>query len=576
MPALLPRSIALALAAALVPATAAARQGEPRELIERYARDLRDLERFYDLGESAPRLERLDRLAAETAAELQRIDYAALAPDDRVDWVLLRDALEAERRERAALREELVLDAPLLPGAAEIVQFELDRWKLTAPPAQEAAGRLADLARAVAELERSVVRAGGEAREGARALEPEVAVRVAARADKLRALLAGWLGHFRGFDPEYSWWIEQPGRALSDALASYSAHLRREVAGLRGERDDPLIGRPIGRDALVAGLARERIAYSPEELIAIAERQLEWCDARMREAARELGCGDDAGKALARVKSLHVAPGRQDDLVLAQANEAIRFLDERDLVTIPDLCRETWHVDMMSAERQRVLPYAVYDGQSMAVSFPTADMDHATKLMALRGNNEHFTRNVTPHELIPGHHLQGFLAERARSYRRPFSTPFLVEGWALYWEFRFLDLGWARGPEDRVGILFWRKHRAARIVVSLKFHLGQMATAEMIDFLVERVGHERDGATSEVRRYVAGDYGPLYQCAYMVGGLQLYALYRERVASGKQTERQFHDAVLGENAIPIDLIRARLAGLPLERDAAPTWRFADS
>jgi uncharacterized protein (DUF885 family) len=118
-------------------------------------------------------------------------------------------------------------------------------------------------------------------------------------------------------------------------------------------------------------------------------------------------------------------------------------------------------------------------------------------------------------------------------------------------------------------------HRAARIIVSLKFHLGQMQPKEMIDFLVDRVGHERFGATSEVRRFIGGNYSPLYQCGYMIGGLQLRALHREVVGIGKMTEREFHDAVLGYNAIPVELIRAGILNVPLARATQSTWRFMD-
>jgi uncharacterized protein (DUF885 family) len=72
---------------------------------------------------------------------------------------------------------------------------------------------------------------------------------------------------------------------------------------------------------------------------------------------------------------------------------------------------------------------------------------------------------------------------------------------------------------------------------------------------------------------VGGDYGPLYQAAYMLGGLQLRALHRELVASKKMTAREFHDAVLRENSIPIDLIRASLTNTPLSRDYQSKWRF---
>ena len=59
----------------------------------------------------------------------------------------------------------------------------------------------------------------------------------------------------------------------------------------------------------------------------------------------------------------------------------------------------------------------------------------------------------------------------------------------------------------------------------------------------------------------------------MLGGLQLRALRRELVDSGKMTERQFHDAVLRENAIPIEMIRASLTNQKLTRDFEPSWRL---
>jgi uncharacterized protein (DUF885 family) len=121
-------------------------------------------------------------------------------------------------------------------------------------------------------------------------------------------------------------------------------------------------------------------------------------------------------------------------------------------------------------------------------------------------------------------------------------------------------------------MLFWRKHRAARIGVSLGFHLGQMTPEEMIELLVEGVGHERQNAVAEVRRYIGEGYSPLYQCGYMIGGLQLRALAQELIQSGQMSPREFHDAVLRQNSIPIELLRAALTGRKPARDAQPRWR----
>ncbi len=65
-----------------------------------------------------------------------------------------------------------------------------------------------------------------------------------------------------------------------------------------------------------------------------------------------------------------------------------------------------------------------------------------------------------------------------------------------------------------------------------------MTPEQCVDFLVERVGHERSAAAAEVRRSIMGNYGPLYQAAYMLGGLQIRAMHKEFVQSGQMTNRQ--------------------------------------
>jgi len=88
-----------------------------------------------------------------------------------------------------------------------------------------------------------------------------------------------------------------------------------------------------------------------------------------------------------------------------------------------------------------------------------------------------------------------------------------------------------------VGALFWRMFRCARIIFSLRFHMGQWSPQESIDFLVDRVGHERDNATAEVRRSFEGGYSPLYQAAYLLGALQLRSLHKELVDSKIMTNK---------------------------------------
>ena len=124
-------------------------------------------------------------------------------------------------------------------------------------------------------------------------------------------------------------------------------------------------------------------------------------------------------------------------------------------------------------------------------------------------------------------------------------------------------------------MLFWRMHRTARIIFSLRFHLGTMTPEQAVDFLVDRVGHERANAEAEVRRSFNGTYPPLYQVAYMIGGLQFRALHKELVESRRMTNRQFHDAILQGGRMPVEMVRARLENLALTRDYRAQWRFDD-
>lgn len=547
-------------------------RSELRELVERYSADRNVLERRYDLSWSPARRERMLALVEEQRAALESVDFDALGLDGRIDFVLLADELAHERRElerKGRRAEELAPSAPF----ASIV-FELhDAWRRRErPDPQRCAARLEELRRAVESTHAAVEKQ----LSGPAETRPSRsgALRTAELLDELRGALREWYEFYEGYDPLMSWWCATPQSAALDELQRYSKLLRERVIGAGPGDDEPIVGDPIGMDTLLAHLEHERIAYSPQQLIEIAEREFAVCDERMLAASRKLGLGDDWKAALEKVKALHVAPGEQPELVRELAFEAIEFIEKRGLLTIPELAVEVWRVEMMSPARQKVNPFFL-GGESVIVSFPTDSMEHADKLMSLRANNRHFSRAVVHHELIPGHHLQQFMTQRHQPHRREFATPFWTEGWALYWEMLLWDEGFARGAEDEVGMLFWRMHRCARILFSLRFHLGEWTPEQCIDYLVERVGHERSSAEGEVRRSFNGDYSPLYQVAYMIGGLQFRALRRELVQGGRMSDREFHDGVLRSGNMPIEMVRARLAGAPPQRGQRANWRFAD-
>jgi len=535
------------------------------ELIEQYRADREALRRLWSFPFSDEGAERRAQLAEDWLKELDTLDYPSLDPKSKVDWHLLRNQVDHDLR---STHEEHGRDAevePYLSFVRPLVGLLEDRVARLPVDAESTAQLLHDALTAIETQREALEQTDPEIR-------PTIANRAASRLERLQRQLRDWFRDHDGYDPLFNWWCRQPWADLDRELTSYAEFLRSDLGGFDPEDEDLLLGDPIGRDALLEALAYERIAYTPEELIAIGERELAWCQEQRRKAAQELGFGDDWKAAQDHVKELHAEPGGQAAMIRMLSDEAVAFLKERDLLTIPALAEEVWRMDMMSLQRQKFTPYFT-GGEVISIAYPMEEMEHGDKRMAMRGNNLHYSRATVHHELIPGHHLQGYMSQRWNPHRRFFYTPFLVEGWALYWELRLWDLDFHQSPEDRIGMLFWRAHRCARILFSLKFHLGEWTPEQCVDFLVDQVGHERRNATAEVRRSIQGGYGPLYQCAYMTGGLQLRALHRELVIEGGWSEKAFHDAVLRRGPIPIEYLRAEMQGAELPREMPVTWRF---
>jgi hypothetical protein len=541
-------------------------ESELRDVVDRYGLDRAALQRRYPVERSPERFARLTRFNQDWKARADALSFDDLGVEGRIDHVLLRSEVDYELKllARAKAGQEEV--APLLPFAPALVGLNDARLRMEPMESASAAVALDGLARQVEEMRKGVEAAAGKTAR-------LTALRAQEAVTELKDVLKAWYEFYAGYDPVFTWWAAAPYKKTTEALDDYRTSLREKVLGIKPGEDEPIVGTPIGRDALVSDLASEMIPYTPEDLLRVADQEFAWCEAEMKKAARDMGFGDDWRGALEKVKTLHAEPGKQPALILALAREAEAYLEEHGLITVPPLAREVWRMQMMTPERQKVNPFFT-GGEVISVSFPTDTMEHADKLMSLRGNNEHFARATVFHELIPGHHLQAFMSARYNPHRRAFQTPFWTEGWALYWEMLLWDRGFPKSAENRVGMLFWRMHRAARIMFSLRFHLGSMSPQQCIDFLVDRVGHERANATAEVRRSFNGSYPPLYQLAYMTGGLQFRALHQELVDSGRMTDRQFHDAVITGGPMPVEMVRARLTKQLLARDHRPSWRFA--
>ncbi|WP_281310251.1 DUF885 family protein [Flavobacterium flavigenum] len=511
------------------------------------------------------RRERLLKLIAQYQETLKGLDFDTMNINGQVDYILFNKNLNSEKSELVLQQKKYDKIKPYFPFEDQIYTMVKPRLRGSKVNAESVAKEMNALCKTIKEHIKTV----GETKD----LEKEYAVFAVLHAKALQGALKNYYNFYNGYDPLFTWWVPKTYEELDGLLADYGAVLKSKETIAATQKKDPsgIVGNPIGRDELIRQLETEYIPYTPEDLVKIANKEFAWCDTELLKASQAMGFGDNWKAAQEKVKNSFVAPGDQPQAMFDLYNQSVDFLKKNDLVTIPSIAEETWRMYMMSPEAQKVNPFFL-GGESLIISYPTNTMTYDEKMMSMRGNNPNFSRATVHHELIAGHHLQGFMGNRYKSYRH-FDTPFWIEGNALYWEMLLWDLKFPQTPEEKIGMLFWRMHRCARIIFSLNYHLGKWTPQQCIDFLVDRVGHESANAEGEVRRSFEGGYSPLYQIAYMLGGLQFMSLKNELVTGGKMSYKQYHDAILHENSMPIELLRAILTNQKLERDFKTNWKF---
>jgi uncharacterized protein (DUF885 family) len=167
--------------------------------------------------------------------------------------------------------------------------------------------------------------------------------------------------------------------------------------------------------------------------------------------------------------------------------------------------------------------------------------------------------SLLAHEGMPGHHLQGALARELPLpvFRRGLRINAYSEGWALYAE----SLGHEMGLYDKTPALLGRYldelYRAARLVADTGIHAKGWSRARAIEYMMEEGGLGERAATNEVLRYMAW---PAQALGYKVGEITLRDLrtQAERSLGDRFDVRDFHQRVLEQGQVPLDLLRERV------------------
>jgi uncharacterized protein (DUF885 family) len=257
------------------------------------------------------------------------------------------------------------------------------------------------------------------------------------------------------------------------------------------------------------------------------------------------------------------------DVYRAELDRAQRFVQERDLVSVP---AEPVDVVPTPGFMLALVPFAAYEPPPIYLPeqtgrFYVTPPDPAAAPEARerqrRGHCRYAIPAMVAHEAYPGHHLQLTTAQGlASEVRRHIWTPVMVEGWALYCEQLMGESGYYTDDQARLFRLVNLQWRAIRIVLDVGLHTRGMSPAEAVDYMVEHLPIERASAEAEVRRYCAW---PTYQLCYAVGRRELLRLrdsYRER-AGAAYRPKAFHDELLAYGGIPVALARW---GMELEEE----------
>jgi uncharacterized protein (DUF885 family) len=493
-------------------------------------------------------------------AELDQVSLADVPAQDQLSAKLLRYISKQDLDDR--LLQLYLLRVSPLYGFHNAVYITIDRM-----PARSAADYENIVARLhaipgyvdqnIALLDEGIARGIVQPRVVADRVAQQIAVQ-AGQGANATALLAA----FRNFPANIP--KEEQERLRNRAVAAYQqqflpawSKLRAYMTGtyaLKARRTTAVAALPNGRELYRLLIERATTtSMTPEEIHRLGESEVRRIEAEMEAVARETGF---AGTLAEFQRQLAASPEQH----FRSQEEMLVWCRNIAMIIQPQLPRLFAHMPAF-VYGIRAIPEDREQASATNAEFPKPDGSGPGWMNLNTYQPEKQVRydkeSLTLHEAVPGHILQGAVAQSVAGlpeFRRFYFNSAYGEGWALYAESLGSELGLYRDPYTRFGRLASERFRAVRLVVDTGLHALGWSREQAVAYFAQ---HAPEESTAEIDRYIAW---PAQALAYKLGELKIQELRRaaEKALGPRFDIRAFHDAVLRNGALPLDLLDAQV------------------
>ncbi|HJT82834.1 MAG TPA: DUF885 domain-containing protein [Chthoniobacterales bacterium] len=302
---------------------------------------------------------------------------------------------------------------------------------------------------------------------------------------------------------------------------------------------------------------------NPDEVHTLGLKEVERIEAEMRALLDANGFGGQPiGEAIARLSQdprfLYPNDDSGRDQALAEYKRLIDVATAR--------CSNLFlRAPQSSCEVRRVEPFR--EATSSGAYYEPGAMDGTrpgvfyANLRDMNENPKWTMPTLAYHEGVPGHHWQLSIARELTGvpqFRKVIPFTAYMEGWALYSEWLAKQAGWYEGdPFGDLGRLNAELFRAVRLVVDTGIHVKRWTREQAIAYMRGKTNMGEKEVTAEIERYIVA---PGQACAYKIGMLKIQELRgkAQRALGPKFDQREFHDVVLKEGALPLDILEQQV------------------